>query len=163
MPLLDASIDVAGFAAPRVEPQVDFSADHAATVTALAARWGKMREGEVPRAVHLALADYKEKTEAERYFGTLQLQNGAIRALARGGHYREALEIVSDQSPPRGMEWFAPDRSAVVLGLQGRLLLLVGDPAAEAKLSAAVAETQSFLGFVAMCEGLDAKAARGAR
>ena len=159
VPLFDAWVDVGGFAAPSVIPQVDLPPDHEAHLDALVTRWGTMREGEVVRALRLALADLQGRSESERYFGTLQLQNGVIRNLARGGHYREALEVLADQSPPRGMDWFAPDRTAVLLGLEGRLRLLSGDAAAEEKLRAAAAESTSFLTFISMCEALDAQEA----
>lgn len=163
IPLFDAWVDLGGFAAPHVVPQVDLPADHEAQLDALVPRWGSMREGEVVRALRLSLADLKGRSESERYFGTLQLQNGVVRNLARGGHYHEVLEVLADESPPRGMDWFAPDRSAVLLGLEGRLRLLSGDAAAEEKLRAAMAESQSFLTFIAMCESLDAKAAHDRR
>lgn len=164
VPLLDPWIDVGGFAAPFVVPQPEYG-DAAAWVEQgerLARRWDSMREGEVPRAVRAEVAKLVERPEGERYFQALGLQNGAIRQLAREGHYFEALLVLSEQAPPAGLDWFGPDRPAALMGLEGRLRLLSGDREARKKLEAALAESESFLAFVAMREELDAAEAKAA-
>ena len=91
----------------------------------------------------------------------LALQNGAIRQLARKGHFFEALLVLLEQSPPSGLDWYAPNRQGALIGLEGRLRLLSGDKDATKRLQAAMTESESFLAFVQMCEELDKKAAGG--
>lgn len=157
----DAWADVGGFATPHVNAQLDLdTAAWTETNGALAARWSKLREGEVPRAVRRAVAAQDDHPEGLRWFEALALQNGAIRQLARAGHYLEALDVLRDQSPPRGLDWFSPNRAGVLLGLEGRLRLLSGDREAHRKLREARAEALAFLTFVHMCEDLEAAPAR---
>ena len=159
--LRDSWGDVGGFAMPHVVAQVDLDAAAWTTTNgALAARWGKMREGEVPRAVRGAVARLEEHPEGARWFEAMALQNGAIRQLARQGHYLEALDVLREQSPPRGIDWFCPDRAAVLLGLEARLRLVSGDREAARKLREARSESLAFLTFVAMCEEIEGGKAR---
>jgi hypothetical protein len=161
IPLRDAWGDVGGFAMPHVIAQVDLDgAALRATNGPLALRWGTMREGEVPRAVRGAVARLDTHPEGVRWFEGMALQNAAVRQLARQGHFLEALDVLREQSPPRGLDWFCPDRAAVLLGLEGRLRMVSGDHEAARKLKEALSESRSFLTFIAMCEEIEASATR---
>ncbi len=159
--LPDPWVDVGGFGAPVVTPQPEYAdaAAFRALAERLAVRWGTLREGEVPRAVRSEVAKLGDRPEGERYYQALALQNGAIRQLSRRGHFFEALLVLLEQSPPSGLDWFAPDRQGALIGLEGRLRLLSGDKDATKRLHAAMTESESFLAFVLMREGLDIKAA----
>lgn len=151
-PLADAWGDVGGFAMPHVVPRLEESAAEAkaraAALEPLLERWPTTREGELPRAVAGAVSRYAVLPEGLRYAYTLSLQNAAIRQLARDGQFLLAAEIVAGQLPLRGLDWYAPDRAAVVLGLEGRLRVLAADKDAEKRLRAAITESQAFLAFV---------------
>jgi hypothetical protein len=158
--LRDAWGDVGGFAMPHLLPQLEIdAAAWSATNQTLAARWSTMREGEVPRAVRGAVARLEGHAEGIRWFEAQALQNAAIRQLARQGHFLEALDVLREQSPARGIDWFCPDRAGVLLGLEGRLRLVSGDQQAERKLREARSESHAFLTFIAMCQEIDAAAA----
>lgn len=151
-PLPDAWGDVGGFAVPHVVRRLEESeAEARARATGLEPlleRWPTTREGELPRAVAGAVASYETLPEGLRYSYTLSVQNAAVRQLARDGHFLLAAEIVSKQAPPRTLDWYAPDRAAVILGLEGRLRVLAADKDAEGRLRAAIAESQAFLAFI---------------
>jgi hypothetical protein len=117
----------------------------------------------VPRTVRAASAELAVRPEPSRYFNIVALQNGAIRQLARGAHHAQALEVLRTQSPTQGIDWFMPDRTAVLYGLEGRLLALSGAQGAERRLDQAMAESRAFLAFIDMCTGLEAEAAEAAR
>lgn len=163
VPLADGYVDIGGFAAvhavPRLTVQDEEDPGWKSWVGARAERMAAMRAGEVPRTIRASTAELLERKEASRYFNILGFQNAAIRQLARGAHYEEALEVLRMQSPPTGLDWYAPDRAAVLLGLEGRLLALMGHARADRVLAAAMDESAAFLAFVDMRAELDRRAA----
>ncbi len=164
VPLLDAYADVGGFAAPAVVPQLPTSpaeeADWTAWLEQRLVTISRMRAGEIPRAVRIATADILERPGTVAYLRSVGLQNAAVRQLARQRQYGEALAVVRAQSPLRGLDWYAPDRAAVLLGLEGRLLVLAGDPRGETKLQAAIDESRAFLAFIDVRAAAEATATR---
>lgn len=163
-PLLDAYVDVGGFAAPHVVPQLPASAEEKAQWTAWLAQrvtvMSRMRAGEVPRTVRIATGELLESGGARAYFRSVGLQNAAVRQLARKRAYGEALAVVRAQSPLRGLDWYAPDRAAVLLGLEGRLMVLAGDARGEKRLQAAIDESRAFLAFIDVRAAAEATATR---
>ena len=155
-PLADAWGDVGGFAIPHAIRRLQESAAEAearaAGLKPLLERWPTTREGELPRAVAGAITRYQALPEGLRYFYTLSVQNAAVRQLARDGHFLLAAEIVASQRPARALDWYAPDRAAVILALEGRLRVLAADKEAEARLRASIAESRAFLAFIDRCQ-----------
>lgn len=161
VPLADSYIDVGGFAAPHAVPQLSVQDDDdpgwKSWVQSRVDRLSAMRSGEVPRTVRSATSELLERSEGSRYFNILGFQNAAVRQLARQGHYAEAIEVLRMQMPVAGLDWYAADRSAVLLGLEGRLLVVSGNDKGDAKLAAAMAESEAFLAFVDVRAQLDAQ------
>ncbi len=167
-PVADAAYDMLGFAAPHVVPRLTVGAaddpEWRAWLESKLRVYAQMRSGEVPRAVKSAVADLEGHPDKSRYFNVIGFQDAAIRQLARGGHYREAREVVKAQSPLRGLDWYMPDRGAVLLAIDGRLAVLSGDPQGEKRLAASIEESKAFLAYIDVRARIDAEAnARAAR
>ncbi len=167
-PVPDAAYDMLGFAAPHVVPRLTIGAaddpEWRAWLENKLRVYAQMRSGEVPRAVKSAVADLADQPGGSRYFNIIGFQDAAIRQLARGGHYREAREVVKAQMPLRGLDWYMPDRGAVLLAIDGRLAVLSGDPQGEKRLAAAIEESKAFLAFIDVRARIDAEAgAKAAR
>ena len=73
--------------------------------------------------------------------------------LARRGRYDLALSLVRDNFPLHDHDWACPNREGILLGLEGRLMALAGDPGADAKLEQAVKAARAFLDEVARAPG----------
>ncbi|MBM4369038.1 MAG: hypothetical protein FJ102_22670 [Deltaproteobacteria bacterium] len=162
-PVADAAYDMLGFAAPHVVPRLTVGAaddpEWRAWLESKLRVYAQMRSGEVPRAVKSAVADLSDAEAGSRYFNIIGFQDAAIRQLARGGHYREAREVLKAQSPLRGLDWYMPDRGAVLLAIDGRLAVLSGDPQGEKRLAASIEESRAFLDFIDVRDRVDAAAA----
>jgi hypothetical protein len=157
LPTGDAWIDVGGFAGPRAIGQLERLSleDQAwvATLTHLAEDLNAQEPARVPASLEAAIQTLRlEHDHGSLYYNLKQLRNTGVRVLARKGEYARALEPLRAQRPLRRHDWACPDREAILTGLEGRLQLLAGDPAAEATLGRALAESQAFLGRIARAE-----------
>ncbi len=73
------------------------------------------------------------------------VEAAVLRALARAGAYAEAATIARGWRVERPFEHASINRQGVVRGIEGRLLLLAGDPRAEEVLGEAEDATRAFL------------------
>jgi hypothetical protein len=152
----DSLIDTAGFAGPRAIGSLSrLGADdpaHRPWIDATAEEIGHASPAEVPAIVQSRAAELDREPGGIRYYAIKQLRNTATRHLARQGAYLEAAAIVRSALPQHAQDWACPNRAAILTALEGRLLLLAGDPRAESTLLRGLEESASFLQHTAEAE-----------
>lgn len=152
LPTGDSLIDVAGWPGPSAIGRLAVrSLEDPAYRTWLeetANRLNGAPDAEVPTRIGDAVSDLNRNPEGSRYYNIKQVRNAGVRTLARRGRYPEALQILATHRPLRQHDWACPDRDAILLVIEGRLLLLAGDPSATDTLHRALAAAEAFLARV---------------
>ncbi len=152
----DSTIDTLGFAGPRAIGTLSRlgtdDPDHLPWLEAAAASLNAAEPEGVPVLVAKLAADLDTFPGGIKYYAIKQLRNTAVRHLARGGHYAEALEVLAANQPLHNQDWACPDRAAILVAMEARLRLLAGDPSAEATAARGLKEAELFLAHVATRE-----------
>ncbi len=152
----DSLVDTLGFAGPKAIGTLaklgSADAAHRPWLESTAAALQAALPAAVPALVAERAAELDAQPGGIRYYAIKQLRNTAVRHLASGGHFTEALAVLAANQPLHAQDWACPDRAAILLAMQGRLELLAGLPTAEATLDRGLAEVDSFLAHVARVE-----------
>ncbi|GDX78205.1 hypothetical protein LBMAG42_00160 [Deltaproteobacteria bacterium] len=152
----DSTIDTLGFAGPRAIGTLSrLGADdpeHLPWLEAAATALNAAPAAEAPALVARLAAELAEYPGGIRYYAIKQLQNSAVRHLAREGHYGEALQVLAANQPLHNQDWACPDRAAILIAIEARLLLLSGAPTTEATAERGLREADAFLAHVASRE-----------
>lgn len=157
LPTGDSWIDVAGFPGPKSIGRLEvLNTSDTAWVGFLdeqARRMSALEPEKVPGAVEEMIQSLRARYKhGSTYYNIKQIRNTAIRVLARQGHYKPALEVLRAQRPLRHHDWACPNREAILLGIEGRLMLLSGEDQAEETLRRALDASDAFLERVARAE-----------
>jgi hypothetical protein len=107
-----------------------------------------LKSGGVPQVLSELTDAYDEMGHGSRYYNIKQARNEATRQLAGAGRYEEALEVLRSNFPLHAQDFECPNREGILLGLEGRLMLLAAQPEAEARLEQAIASAERWLGLI---------------
>ncbi len=143
-PTGDSYVDSAGLPGPRARFPPGVGVPDEAD-RALAARLSAAPPAEVPAQVTAAVAVLDDRRAPDRDRRVQGLRNAVLRRLAAAEAWAPAAALARTMRLPRDFDRECIDRSGVVIGIEGRLLLLAGDPTAEAVLEEAAAATRAFL------------------
>jgi hypothetical protein len=80
-----------------------------------------------------------------RYYNIKQARNEAVRRLAEAGQARLALVVLRQSWPLHHQDWACPNREGILRAIEGRLLVLAGDPGAADALQTAWSTSLAFL------------------
>lgn len=159
LPTGDSWVDTGGEPGPaaigRLEVLSLEDPAHRAWLEAEAARLQAALERDpstVAAALEPTLAALRAQPYTSRYYNLKQARNEAVRQLARAGAFREAALLLEGAFPLHGQDRAAPNRAGVLRGIQGRLLGLAGDPAADATLARAIGDGEAFLASIDRAE-----------
>jgi hypothetical protein len=141
-PTGDTYVDSAGLPGPRAvaPPRVGATAAEERLVDTLVAAGSAGAVDALQRGIG-ALAAQPDGDRRAR-----AAEAAVLRALARAGAYAEAARVARAWRSERPFEAATIDRQGVVRGIEGRLLVLAADPAADATLADAEERTRAFLG-----------------
>ena len=149
LPTGDTLIDLGGEPGPRAIGQLAVlgleDPSHQAWLSGALVRLNASKDEELPGEVRELIEELQRKPYGSRYYNIKQLRNEGVRVLARRGRYDLALSLLRDNFPLHDHDWACPNREGILLGLEGRLMALAGDPGADAKLEQAVKAARSFL------------------
>lgn len=152
----DSTIDTLGFAGPRAIGTLSRlgpdDPEHLPWLEQAAAALNAAAPTEVPALVARQAAELAAYPGGIRYYAIKQLQNTAVRQLARGGHYAEALQVLAANQPLHNQDWACPDRATILIAIEARLRLLAGDATAAATAARGLREAEAFLAHVASRE-----------
>ncbi|MEE2751155.1 MAG: hypothetical protein VX519_06980 [Myxococcota bacterium] len=99
----------------------------------------------VPSAIEGIVKELDRAGHGSRYYNIKQARNSGVRQLAKGQHWQEALEVLASNWPLHAQDFECPNRDGILLGLQGRLMLLSGDVAGMDKLGGAMAAAEDWM------------------
>jgi hypothetical protein len=153
LPTGDTYLDTAGGAGPQSIGTLAVLGLDDAEHKARLERWAAHLNGLVdtnPSDFVQAITAYQSELEAyphgSRFYNIKQLINAGTRHLARAGHYSQALELFQFHRPLHAQDWLCPNREGIQLGIEGRLLALMGEEQkARQTLEAARAESFQWL------------------
>jgi hypothetical protein len=104
--------------------------------------------GQVPAALGEWVSTLDEMGHGSRYYNIKQARNSGVRQLARSGAWRPALTVLAENLPLHAQDFECPNRDGILKGLEGRLLLLAGDPRAETTLVEALERAEHWMAQV---------------
>jgi len=124
---------------------------HKKKLTALAQRLNGLL-AQSPEQVPAALNGWVSTLEAlghgSRYYNIKQARNSGVRQLALAGAWRPALDVLASNFPLHAQDFECPNRDGILKGLEGRVLLLAGNPSAEAVLLEAMKDAERWMALV---------------
>jgi len=152
MPTGDSLIDVAGQPGPRAIGTLEklglddpkhrqWVEDTAFVMNAKLAE----QPGGVLSILHTRTAHLDGMGHGSRYYNIKQLRNEAVRQLARSGHYTVAKQALEMNFPLHHQDWECPNRTGILMAINGRLAALAHQGTAADTLKRARGSTDDFL------------------
>ncbi len=155
LPTGDSYVDVGGEPGPAAIGSLERldlgDPVHKKKLNSLASRLnGLLAQGpdQVPAALGEWVSTLEEMGHGSRYYNIKQARNSGVRQLARSGAWKPALAVLSENLPLHAQDFECPNRDGILKGLEGRLLLLAGDPRAEATLLEAMKGAEHWMALV---------------
>ncbi|MDP2310172.1 MAG: hypothetical protein Q8P18_29410 [Pseudomonadota bacterium] len=142
-PTGDTYVDSAGLPGPRAVVPAGVTTTPSPPLNALAralAMAGPTRAIPALNQVRRSIADGPDSDRVQR-----GAEGAVLRGLARAGFYSVAAAVAHRWRVETPFDRDCIDRAGVVLGIEGRLLLLADDPSAESVLEDAQAASRAFL------------------
>lgn len=152
MPTGDSLIDVAGQPGPRAIGTLEklglddpkhrqWVEDTAFVLNAKLAE----QPGGILSVLHTRTAHLDGMGHGSRYYNIKQLRNEAVRQLARSGHYTVAKQALEMNFPLHHQDWECPNRTGILMAINGRLAALARQGTAADTLKRARGATDEFL------------------